>query len=178
MKAKLLEDLIRQGHQVAVRDNDWKWNVFLFINWNWEFEWTIERITIDKCMEHWLNSRSYTPKEIENYFTDEYKVVTPTPKLLEVWDTVEILENVRENVREYAIKEERYKDCSNTIWQKWLEIRSVYSYWYLIWTKDKSDFLIFPTRAVAKCESDTKEDDVTMKAIQLLKEKGYKIVKE
>lgn len=144
MNAKHLETLIKQWHQVAVKNKDWNWKVFLFIRLDWCFEGTCVQQTIQECLDWWLSMISYTPKDIEHEYTDEYKIVTPSPLTLKEWDLVDI----SENVREYAVKKWRCEEKIDMIGQKWLKIYSVDDWYYWIYI-DEFDSRTFPSRAVS-----------------------------
>lgn len=142
MNPTLLKDLILAGHRVACKDTDWKRKVFLFINWIGEFEWTQIQHSIESSLSFWLDSESYTEKEVKDLFTWEYKIVTPLPQLPQVWDTVEVLEICRElpEFEEWGVG----RKCM--VWNKYIveEISNTKN--ILI------DARYFPSRAVAKCE--------------------------
>jgi len=174
MNAKLLETLIREWHQVAVKHKNWIWRVFMFIDWDWNFQWTVGRKTIQDCLSYWLIETLYPPRDIEKRFTNEYKVVTPTPLLLKKWDKVEILENLRE----YAERIDWSKEIIEMIWQKGLGIYEVLNGRYIVYNEEKSNYFYFPHRAVAKYEPQEDVEDKTEEAMRVLKEAGYKIIKE
>ena len=96
MNAKHLKTLIKQGHHVAVKKNDGDWKVFMFITSRGVLMGTRVENTIEKCLEVGLSTIKYYNEEIEDYCTNEYKIVTPAPLILEPGTKVEILESCRE----------------------------------------------------------------------------------
>lgn len=175
MNAKLLETLIKQWHQVAVKYNDWNWKIFLFINWDWQFQWCCKKASIEQSLKSCINVSCYSKQQIEQNFTNEYKVVTPAPLMLQPWDKVEILENVRQ----YWAREFRGDGHISMIWQKWLEVGMEGNWWYDIYEDNYKEISYwFPHRAVAKCEEEPQQEDKMEEMVKLLKEKWYKVIKE
>lgn len=149
MNPNHLKELIEMWHRVAVKKHNGYWKVFLFINWNDLFEWTVERKDISLCLCAWLWGFYCNEDEIKTKFTNEYKIVTPAPKLLQPWDKCVILENVRE----VAEKDWRGTCAMQSIWNTVFVVDSTwpwfynlleYQNWDVIW-----DMGAIPHRAVA-----------------------------
>jgi len=146
MNPTLLKDLILAGHRVACKTKEQQWKVFLFINWDWKYQWTNATYGIEKSLSSWLDNTMYDDWWLWEYFTWEYKIVTPLPQLPQVWDTVEVLEICRE----LPDFDEWDDDRKELVW--WKHIIDWYSMWWvhIIWRR-------FPSRAVAKCEPEKEQ---------------------
>jgi len=148
MNPKLLKDLILAGHRVACKTKEWQWKVFLFVNWDGKFQWTNVKNTIESCLFTWLSHTIYDDWWLWEYFTWEYKVVTPLPQLPQPWDTVEVLEICRE----LPWFDEFCDNMKDMVWKK-LEVRRITTYWDIqIYTTDEKYYYTFSSRQVAKCE--------------------------
>lgn len=141
MNPTLLKDLILAGHRVACKTKEWEWRVFLLVRWDWQFQWTDSSINIEWCISIWLSSIRFSDAEIKEYFTWEYKIVTPLPQLPQVWDTVEVLDICRE-IPWFDKRPDVRKDM---VWKK-------YPVWNIDYWQVFLDICYFPSRAVAKCE--------------------------
>ncbi len=169
MNPTLLKDLILAGHRVACKSIEWKRIVFLFINWMWKFEWTQQLSSIKSCLYSWLNNYSYSKEEIQDFFTWEYKIVTPLPQLPQVWDTVEVLEICRE----LPWFDEWNDNMKYMVWKKY-KVTSINIIWWVVqlW------IYIFPMRAVAKCEPDVEPTPVSEEKFWQVIELNWKKYRE
>ena len=142
MNPTLLKDLILAGHRVACKTHEWNRAVLLFLDWDGYFQWTIIQHSIEASLSIWIGDDKYDTKWLNNFFTWEYKIVTPLPQLPQVWDTVEVLDICRELPRFY----EREKSRRDMVWRKFT-INEHNSFWDIwIWS------FYFTSRQVAKCE--------------------------
>ena len=148
-----IRNLIEHGHWVACEDKDGYWKVFLFVNGKGRLEGTEIGGNITDSMDYGLRGINYSEQRFEEKFTDNYKVVTPAPKLLKAGDKVEILENVRE----LPGLDDWFDEKKEMIGQKGFEIRSFDIVDYEIFTKDKRNSYSFPHWAVAPCYEDEEE---------------------
>ena len=148
-----IRDLIEHGHWVACEHKNGNWKVFLFVNGKGQLEGTGAGETIEKSIEYGLHSMACDQASFEGDFTNNYKVVTPAPKLLKAGDKVEILENVRE----LPGLDDWFDEKKEMIGQKGFEIRSFDIVDYEIFTKDKRNSYSFPHWAVAPCYEDEEE---------------------
>ena len=163
MNAKHLETLIKQGHHVAVKRNDGLWRVLMFITSRGLFMGTIVENTIEKCLEFGLWYDRYDNEDIEGYFTNEYKIVTPAPLMLEPGTKVEILENIRK----YAENEGWEKQCIDMIGEKGFKAISTSAGDYVL-----AGNHYFPNWAVAALPPEEEVKKMTQKEVE--KELGYK----
>ncbi len=170
-----IKTCIEAGHWVAVQHNDGDWRVFTFINGDGDLQGTFSEDTIKMSLNSGLATNSYTEDGIEHYFTTNYKIVTPTPKLLKAGDKCEILDS--ELIREIAQEEEWDDKKVEMIGKKAFEIQSVnYEEYYTIWTKNKSDWFTFPHWAVAPYfEEETKIDLTDEELIRELQKRNLVI---
>lgn len=83
---------IAHGHWVAVEDKEMEWKVFMFIDGDGFIQGTALSGTIEKALELGLNSDPWDEKDLEKYFTTNYKILPQKPKPLKVGDRVEVLE--------------------------------------------------------------------------------------
>jgi len=150
MNPTLLKDLILAGHRVACKDTEWYWRIFMFIKNDWQFQWTHGDKTITWCIWIWLSSARFSDNEIAEYFTWEYKIVTPLPQLPQVWDTVEVLEICRE-----LPWFDKWTDLrANMVWKKF---KVSETYGFNIKILDGSHEWRFSSRQVAKCEPENEQ---------------------
>jgi len=136
---------LKHGHWVAVRDKFNDWMVFTYLRPDGDLEGTVSETTIEESKETGLGYASYSKLDIENDFTDEHKILTHAPVLLEPGTKVEILENVRE-----LAEKEKWGDVKiDMIGKKGFEIKNVYGGDYCVYNEYKSEFYAFPHWAVA-----------------------------
>ena len=155
MNAKHLRELLEQGHRVQIISNETKFTKPIkhrIIDWseNWYF--------IGENQDGSL--MRYTDANIEQNFTNDYKIVTPAPKLLEVGDEVEIVDS-------YQFQKPRSRNISTFV------IEDVDNSHYTVSYKNKSlgyGNLAYPHRAVAKLAP--KEDET----IKIIDGKKYKLL--
>jgi len=150
MNPKLLKDLILAGHRVACKTKEQQWKVFLFINWDWKYQWTNATYGIEKSLSSWLDNTMYDDWWLWEYFTWEYKIVTPLPQLPQVWDTVEVLEICRE----FPWFDEWTDLRANMVWKKF---KVSETYGFNIKILDGSHEWRFSSRMVAKCEPEKEQ---------------------
>ena len=156
-----VKNLIQHGHWVACETVNRNWKVFMLVNDEEELEGTGIKNTIEKSIKYGLYDCPHNQEDFENEFTDNYKVVTPAPKLLKPGDKVEILENVREHP-----DFERWLDpAKEMVGQKGLEIRRIDVGDYCVYTKDKSDHYSFPYWAVVPYYEDEEEETLSGKEV-------------
>lgn len=127
-----IKDLINQGHWVEGKRNNGEYHTFVFIDYNENF--------------HALSGELFTINYVSDFFTNEYKVVTPPPTGLKVGDLVEILDTPE--LRE--ILKRNSNDATYMVGQKGLEIRELTTL-IGVFNINKSDYWYFPYWAVAKC---------------------------
>lgn len=150
LNAKLLRDLIHAGHYVACQEANLNRVILMYIKPNGDIQWTQPGHSIECSLNYWLNSRVYNDSEIQNKnrFTWEYTIVTPLPKLPQVWDTVEVLEICRK-LPEFFLWN---NDMKSMVWNKY-KVKEIDSNLSMrIWNDWGSWW--FNTHNVAKCESD------------------------
>ena len=163
MNAKHLETLIKQGHHVAVKKNDGDWKVFMFITSRGVLMGTRVENTIEKCLEVGLSTIKYDNEEIKDLFTNEYKIVTPAPLILEPGTKVEILESCREYSENYGCGTVR----TNMIGEKGFKVKSTSTGNYVL---EGNHY--FPQWAVAAMPPEEEVKKMTQEEVE--KELGYK----
>lgn len=176
MNAGLLKDLLQQGHRVAVKTKGGEWRVFLSVrhpDGHTYFQGTCSCKSIEESLREGLENADWEESDIETFFTNEYKVVTPAPKILKKGDTVEILENVREMAEREGWREE----VMTMIGQRGLKVKESFAVEYRIWNKDMSNWCLFPRWAVAKCDPEEEVVEMTMADVEKLVGKKVKIIK-
>lgn len=176
--AKHIIDLVSYGHRVAVKDNSGLWKVFINIQLEGRLSGTSTNDSIEKCLANGLGSANYSEKDLIDIFTDEYQIVqivTKAPKQYKVGQRVDILEIAKE-LPEFEYWDNEKKEM---VGQKGLEISGVVydNGTYGVYKKDKSDYWSFPHWCLAP-HYEEESDDKTEEAIKMLREKGFKIIKE
>lgn len=178
MKKQLAEhifNLVKHGHEVAVKDPYEEYIILKGINPDGTFYTTFFGDTVEDCKKNNVCGETWSIEDLQNYFTDEYEIVTEPPTRYKKGDLVDILPIAKEAPG----FEERIKEAKEMVGQKGLEIQFCYSGGgrYYVYTKDKSDSWVFPYWCLAphfKEESDDKMEE----AMELLKKNGYKVIKE
>ncbi len=142
MDPKHLRRLLECGHRVRLEYKSWQTCTIYFFDKNWRF--------------HSL-SDYFDDDEISNIFTNEYKIVTTAPKLLQPWDRCVVLENVRE-----LAEKDWWGVCAKeSIWDTVFVVGSICSWYYnLVEYKDWDVFWEIdsvPSRAVAPYYEEEKD---------------------
>jgi len=88
---QLLEENLRRGHWVACKTKGGYWKVFTFYDGTF-FQGTDIETTIDGALELGLHANKRMRKDLENEFTNEYKIVTRPPEPFKEGDLVEIID--------------------------------------------------------------------------------------
>ena len=131
MNPERLKEMLKMWHHVKLKHNADSYMIIYSTNGEWDFFW---------------QGRVYIDSDIKQYFTDEYEIVTPCPKLLQPWDKCVVLENIRE----LAEKEWRKDKIKwEMIGKGGYEIGSSSNQWYNIFNENKSYRYDFPHRALA-----------------------------
>lgn len=88
---------LKHGHWVAVKNKNQFWKVFTP---DGRLEGTIPTNgTIDISLGQGLSTSGFSKEEIENDFTEEYKIVTPAPVLLEPGTKVELIDSYKKKCK-------------------------------------------------------------------------------
>jgi hypothetical protein len=147
--------IINSWHLAHCIDENWDNVLFSTI----KSDWCIRRSCFDEKLQSCINSlwAKYDNKEeINNTFTS-IRPYTIKPKMLKVWDMVEILETARE-----CGHYEYWSNNKIDMISKWpFEISNIVdnSDWisYKIYNKDKSDYRTYPHYTVCLYTWETKE---------------------
>ena len=152
MNTEHLKKLILQGHTVAVENKNKQWVAFSNVGKEW-FYATIPTDSVEKSVAL-LDGLTdhYNLKEIRNEFTDNYKVVTLAPLLLEKGDKVELLSNYEELINTSEYSKFAIDKLLSWIGKKDLKIEDVFCFYYYITDGDYS--YSFPHWAVAFVEEE------------------------
>lgn len=129
---------LKHGHWIAVKNKDGYWKVFMYLRPDGRFECTVAKETIEKSLDAGFSTVIHSKEEIEQYFTEEYKIVTPAHVLLEPGTKVEILEHVREFAEEIDM-----------VGKKGFEIKGIFNSTYEVYDEEMNSVWSFPHWAVA-----------------------------
>lgn len=151
-----IKDLISYGHEVLVEQKGGDLRILNSIMPNGNLQGTCPGKDEGECRRLGWSNLELRPKEIENDFTDNYKIVTQTPKKYLNGQKVDILEIARE-AKGF---EDWSSDRKEMVGQKGLEVKNqTVEGSYSIYTKDKTRAFIFPHWCLAPHK---KEEPLTL----------------
>lgn len=175
MKKQLVEhiiNLVKHRHHVAVMDKEGDYTILKGVNPDGTLYGTYLGDTIEECKRGRVGS-NYSFEEIQENFTDEYEIVTEPPIPYKKGDLVDILPIAKE-LPDFEWWGEKGKEM---VGKKGLEIKHICDNGsYGVYTKDKSYCCYLPYWCLAPHLQE--EDDKMEEAMQLLKNNGYKVIKE
>jgi len=154
---------------VAIRNKN-GWTVFNYVSPNGDIRGSFWWSDIEDCYVS-LGINHFSEKELNKIDIQEIKIIPIKPRVLKVGQKVNILDC--SIIGDYEGWEDEHKELKSG------EIESVCDnsggVYYGIYNKDKSDWWFFPAYVITPIEI---EEDATTQAIEMLKSKGFKIIKE